>query len=106
LKHFAQCAYERRIQMFLAQAIETRITLHAFACIYRGPLDDGIDGNRAHGAHVGAIAAGHAFVRIDLHAIFLLASIFKNRTAASTHRSDVIRNGTFQPNFAAVVVTT
>src|ERR1019366_3796752 len=91
--------------MFLAESVEAGVTLHAFLAVDSGALHDGIDVDGAHGTDVGAVAAGYAFVGVDLHAMRLVASIFKYKTAAMTHRALVMRNGASQLMYWTALVT-
>ena len=79
LKHLAHGAHQRRIQVFLAQAVVAGIAFHAFFAIDGGALDRRIDVDRAHRANVGAIAARHAFVRIDLHTSILMLPVWSRQ---------------------------
>ena len=77
--------------MLLAQAVEAGVALHAFVAVDGGALDRGIDIDRAHRADVGAVAAGDAFIWIDLHRpdsakIRRVASILQNNAAAIRQR--------------------
>ena len=67
LKDFPHRAHERRIQMFLAQAVEAGIAFDALVAIDGGAVDVWVDVDRAHRTNVSAVAAGDAFFGVDLH---------------------------------------
>ena len=55
--------------MLLTQSVEAGIAFHAFVAIDGGAFDRRVDVDGAHRTNVGAVAAGDAFVGIDLHAL-------------------------------------
>src|SRR5687768_4226567 len=68
-KHLPHRAHQRRIEVLLAEAVEAGVALHAFVAVDGGALQHGVDIDRPHRADVGTVAAGDAFLRIDLHGI-------------------------------------
>jgi hypothetical protein len=54
-------------QYFFAQPVVAGIAFHAFIAVDGGALQFGVDVDRAHRADIGAVAAGDAFLGIDLH---------------------------------------
>ncbi len=59
--------------MFCAQSVVAGIALYAFISIDRGSIDGGINVDRSHGADVGAVPTGDAFVWIDFHSPMLFS---------------------------------
>src|SRR6185437_599785 len=68
LKYLSDGSNEGGIQMLLAEAVIAGVAFDALVAIDGGAVNRPVDVDSAHRADVGAIAAGHAFVRIDLHA--------------------------------------
>jgi hypothetical protein len=53
--------------MFRAQPVVACITFHTLIAIDGGALDYRVHVDCSHGTDIGAIATGHAFVRIYFH---------------------------------------
>jgi hypothetical protein len=67
LEDLADQADERRIQVLCTQSVIAGIALDALVPVDGGPIDYRVDVNRPHGAYIGAVAAGYAFIGIDFH---------------------------------------
>src|SRR5262249_2150338 len=95
LEHLPDAAHHRRIEVFLAQAVEAGVTLDAFRRVHGRAFDRGIDVDGTHRANVRAVTARYTLFGIDLHAFTLSAlnsstadrfgSIRVASTAAMTH---------------------
>ena len=53
--------------MLGAETVETGIAFDTLVVVDRGPLQNRVDIDGAHGTDVNTVAASYTFVRIDLH---------------------------------------
>ena len=56
-----------RIEVLGAETVETGIAFDTLVVVDRGPLQNRVDIDGAHGTDVNTISAGDTFIRIDLH---------------------------------------
>src|SRR5687767_12649083 len=66
-EHPPHGAHQRGIEMLLAEAVEAGVALHAFVAVDRRALQHWVYIDRTHRAHIRAVAAGDALLRVDLH---------------------------------------